>query len=52
MKADEFAEAARVVRAMLEELPPTTPTDRALARRLEGAAVTLDALARVPQTIE
>ncbi|MEV4511380.1 hypothetical protein AB0K00_20685 [Dactylosporangium sp. NPDC049525] len=37
------AEATRMLRAVLDELPPQTPTDRATARRIEGAACALDA---------
>lgn len=40
-----LAEAARQVRALIEALPPTTARDPATARRIEGAAAALDALA-------
>jgi hypothetical protein len=40
-----LAEAARTLRAVLDTCPPTTPRERATARRIEGAAVVLDALA-------
>ena len=39
---DRLTEAARMLRAVLEALPPTTARDRATARRIEGAAVALD----------
>lgn len=37
--------AARMLRAVLTGLPPTTARDRATARRIEGAATTLETLA-------
>lgn len=42
----DAAVAARLLRLVLTELPPSTPTDRATARRIEGAALALDALAK------
>jgi hypothetical protein len=41
----DLTQVARQLRAIVEALPPTTARDRATARRIEGAAVTLDALA-------
>ena len=41
----DLAEAARQLRAIVESLPPTTARGRATARRLEGAASTLEVLA-------
>jgi hypothetical protein len=40
----DLAEAARQLRAIVEALPPTTARDRATARRIQGAAVALEAL--------
>lgn len=40
----DLAEAARQLRALVEALPPTTARDRATARRIEGAAVALEAV--------
>lgn len=42
---EDAAEAARMLRALVEALPPTTARDRATARRIEGAAVALEAMA-------
>jgi hypothetical protein len=39
------ADAARILRAVLDELPPTTPTEVALARRIEGAVTTFELVA-------
>lgn len=47
-----FAEAARQLRAIVEALPPTTALDRATARRVQGAATALEALAAVGFQIE
>jgi hypothetical protein len=44
----DLAEATRQLRAIVEALPPTTARERATARRLEGAAATLEALAERP----
>jgi len=51
---DQFAEAARMLRAVLDALPPTSARERASARRIEGAAITLDPIAwsRVPTRLE
>jgi hypothetical protein len=37
----DLAEAARQLRAVVEALPPRTTSDRATARRVEGAALAL-----------
>lgn len=41
-------EAARMLRAALEALPPRTPADRATARRIQGAVLALGAIAHRP----
>jgi hypothetical protein len=41
---EQFVEAARMLRTVLDEAPPTTARDRATARRIEGAALALDAV--------
>jgi hypothetical protein len=42
------AEAARMLRVVVEAMPPRTTTDRATVRRIEGAALALEALAGAP----
>lgn len=44
--AQDAREAARLLRLTLAELPPQNPADTAQARRIEGAAIGLEALAR------
>lgn len=39
------AEAARIARLLLAELPPVTIRDRVAVRRIEGAIVVLDVVA-------
>lgn len=39
----DAADAARMLRVALEALPPRTPADRATTRRIQGAALALDA---------
>lgn len=34
--------AARVLRAVLSELPPASPIEKAFARRVEGAVIALE----------
>jgi hypothetical protein len=41
----DMAEAARMLRTVVETLPPRTTTERATARRIEGAALALKVLA-------
>jgi hypothetical protein len=38
----QYAEAARMLRAVIAALPPRTSVDRATARRIEGAATVID----------
>lgn len=38
----QYAEAARMLRAMIAALPLRTSVDRATARRIEGAATVID----------
>jgi hypothetical protein len=40
------AEAARMLRALVGAMPPATGRDRAATRRIEGAALGLDVIAR------
>lgn len=44
--SEDLAAAARQLRAVLDALPPATARDRATARRIEGAAVALEAVAQ------
>jgi len=46
--AATLADAARMLRELLAAAPPTTPRERRLASRLQGAMVALDALAADP----
>jgi hypothetical protein len=41
----DIESAARMLRMVLADLPASTPLERATARRIEGAAVALDAIA-------
>jgi hypothetical protein len=47
--ASDLGEAARLLRVILAEMPPATPRERATARRIEGAAVALNASGRRPE---
>jgi hypothetical protein len=44
-----LTEAAQALRAVLEDFPPASPSERGTARRIEGAILALEA---VQQTIE
>ncbi len=44
----DLAEVARMLRAVVEALPPHTTRDRATVRRIEGAALALDVAAERP----
>lgn len=44
----DAAEAARMLRLILAEMPPTTPAERATARRVEGAIAALQVVAGSP----
>jgi hypothetical protein len=43
---DPAAEAAQMLRVTLAEFPPESPQEKAAARRIEGAALALDAVGR------
>ena len=45
MTTADLAEAARIARLLLAELPPVTIRDRVTVRRIEGAIVALDVVA-------
>jgi hypothetical protein len=44
-----LTEAAQALRAVLEDFPPASPSERGTVRRIEGAILALEA---VQQTIE
>ncbi|MEV8510790.1 hypothetical protein [Dactylosporangium sp. NPDC051484] len=48
IESHDVSVAANMLRSVLRNLPPRTPTDRATARRIQGAVLALDAVVARP----
>lgn len=49
LEGHDLIEGARMLRVVVEALPPRTTTERATTRRIEGAAIALETLAGAPK---